>query len=217
MNLRHACTMTLAALALGACGGGSAQLGERALNVALGEDDLVFQGSRFAALRAAGQGPARDVRIEGTSVRGGFLREARQGTIETWLGTDGVTLIFDRGVLHGTRGIGAGLLASDVSATASYVLSGRSGQVERIHTFLDGNDLAVSRAFVCDISVAGSETITLDIGAVRTRKMVERCRNLDTEFENEYWVNESRGGIVQSRQWAGGRAGTLNIRNVYNF
>ena len=216
--MKWASAITFAgALALQGCGSGG--LSERLIDVAAGASPQE-QGTvqtRFQALRQAGQGPARDVRIEGTGVRGGFLREARRGTKETWLGTDGVTLTFDRGVLAGTAGFGAALQAADVAPTASAVLAGRSTQVERVHSLLGGDDTTVLRAFVCDIRVAGSETITLDTGATGTRKMTETCNGLDARFVNEYWVDPRRGEIVQSRQWAGEEIGTLRIQNVYNF
>ncbi|OAN97745.1 hypothetical protein A8B74_10545 [Sulfitobacter geojensis] len=158
-----------------------------------------------------------NVRVTETGVRGGFLREAKRGNIESWLGNDGVSLTFDRGVLHGTRGIGAGLLASDVSQVANAVLAGRSGEVQRIHTYLNGNDQAVSRAYSCTITNQGSETIDLDTGATSTRRMLENCRNLDQAFTNTYWVDPRRGTIVQSRQWGGEDIGELAITKVFNF
>ena len=205
------------ALILQGCGNGG--VSERLINVASGEtapSQSVTQ-ARFQRLLQAKQGPARNVQIEGTGIRGGFLREARRGTKETWLGTDGVTLTFDRGVLAGTAGFGAALQAADVAPTASAVLAGRTTQVERVHSLLSGNDTTILRAFVCDIEVSGSEVIELDTRNTRTRKMTETCYSLDTTFTNEYWVDPRRGAIVQSRQWAGEEVGTLRIRNVYNF
>ncbi|MFK7837589.1 MAG: YjbF family lipoprotein [Sulfitobacter sp.] len=203
-------------LYVGACAGQGFQ--QQALGVLLDEPvgpqtDGVFP--RFQPLLDAGRGPALDAQVVETGIRGGFLRESRRGNIETWLGTDGVSLIFDRGVLHGTRGIGAGMLASDVSASARAVLAGQSGEVQRIHTFLNGNSQAISRAYVCEISNEGSEAIVLDIGAVNARRMSERCRNLNQDFTNIYWV--SNGSIVKSQQWTGDAVGMLEMTTVYNF
>ncbi|MCX7561620.1 YjbF family lipoprotein [Sulfitobacter sp. F26204] len=207
-----------AAFSLAACGNQSFQ--DRAIGLMLEEPNLAHaagQFPRFAPLLAAKRGPALDVQIVQSGLRGGFLRESTQGTIESWLGNDGVALIFDRGVLHGTRGLGAGMLASDVSASANAILAGRSGEVDRIHTFLNGNDIAVIRAYKCTIVNEGSETIQLDSGATSTRRMVETCFSLDQSFKNIYWVDTSRGRIVQSRQWSGEFVGQLAIQTVYNF
>lgn len=207
-----------ATLALSACGTQNFQ--QDVIRVAAGEKrqgKTTGQFPRFTPLFAAKQGPALDVQIPKLEVRGGFLREAKRGNIESWLGTDGVTITFDRGVLHGTRGVGAGLLASDVSRSASAILAGRSGEVDRIHTFLDGDDQAVVRAYSCTISNNGSETIKLDTGPVSTRKMTETCRNLTQEFNNVYWVDTNRGRIVQSVQWGGETVGDIVITTVYKF
>lgn len=209
---------SLALTAMAACSGGGAGVQQTALRIFLDEEAApsgVFP--RFQPLRSAGIGPALDVNVPKFGVRGGFLREVTAGGIETWLGTDGVTLSFDRGVLHGTRGLGSGLLTSDVSQSASAVLAGRSGQVERIHTFLNSNNEAISRAYICQIENQGSETLRFDIGNVRTRKMVERCDNLDQSFTNTYWVDPSRGRILRSNQWTGEFAGEITINTVFNF
>lgn len=211
-------TILAATLALGACANSGLQ--QRAIQVFLDEpspQDASGQFPRFQPILRAGQGPALNVSIPSSGLRGGFLRESQQGTVETWLGNDGVSLTFDRGILHSTRGIGAGLLASEVSQTANRVLSGSSGDVERVHTYLNGNDEAEIRAYACTITNEGAETIQLDNGATPTRRMKEVCGNLDQNFTNTYWVDIRRGQIVQSRQWSGEFAGELVITTVYNF
>ncbi len=214
----HFGILSALALSLAACS--DAQLQERALGVLLDEPSTSTGAGpfpRFKPLLAAKRGPALDVSIEKLELRGGFLRESKNGTIESWLGTDGVALIFDRGVLHGTRGVGAGMLASNVAASANAILTGRSQQVQRVHTFLTGNDIAEPRTYTCTIENQGTETITLDIGATATRRMVERCSGADQSFTNTYWVSNARGGIVKSRQWSGEFLGMLSIQTVYNF
>ncbi len=213
----HISIATTVALTLAGCSNPALQ--ERTFGILTGEpvQETPTQFPRFQPVLQAGKGPALNVRVTETGVRGGFLREAKRGNIESWLGNDGVSLTFDRGVLHGTRGIGAGLLASDVSQVANAVLAGRSGEVQRIHTYLNGNDQAVSRAYSCTITNQGSETIDLDTGATSTRRMSENCRNLDQAFTNTYWVDPRRGTIVQSRQWGGEDIGELAITKVFNF
>lgn len=209
--------MAATALALSACG--SIALQERAINLALGEKqpEKATLFPRFVPLLEAGNGPAIQVQIIGTEFRSGFLREATHAGIESWLGPDGVSLTFDRGLLHGTRGIGIGLLASDVSASADAVLAGRSGRVERIHTFLNGEDQAEIRTYTCTITNNGTETIQLDNGATTTRRMTEHCQNRTQEFTNVYWVDTSRNRVVQSQQWNGEEFGAFAITTVYNF
>ncbi|KIN62719.1 DUF2886 domain containing protein [Sulfitobacter noctilucicola] len=207
-----------AALFLAACSASNLQ--DRAISLILDEEPAVdpsVQFPRFTPLLQAKQGPALQVSIPAKNLKGGFLRESSNGNIESWLGNDGVSLTFDRGVLHGTRGIGAGMLASDVSASASAVLAGRNANVKRVHTFLTGNDLAVSQVFSCRVENRGTETISLDTGATSTRRMSENCQNDAQSFENTYWVDTRRGRIVKSIQWSGEFLGALSIQTVYNF
>ena len=210
---------TMMAAALGLCACGTEALQERALNLALGEKqpEKATLFPRIVPLLESGNGPAIQVQIVGTEIRSGFLREGTYGDIESWLAPDGVTLTFDRGLLHGTRGIGAGLLASDVSASADAVLAGRSGQVERIHTFLNGEDQAEIRTYTCTITNNGIETIQLDNGATTTRRMTENCQNRTQEFTNVYWVDTNRNRVVQSQQWNGEDFGAFAITTVYNL
>lgn len=208
-----------AGLALAGCGDNS-ELSNRAIDYFTGDEAQQPEGTvfpRFQPLIAAKDGPAIEVRIPAKDVRGGLLLESRQGNIESWLGTDGSALTFDRGVLHGTRGVGAGMLASDVSASATAILSGRGGEVERVHTFLNANNETVIRAYTCTVTNGGAETTRLDIGNVRTRLMREECRNLDQRFTNLYYVDPARGRIVKSSQWSGDFLGQMEITTVYNY
>ena len=195
-------------------------LQQRAIQIFL--DEPAPQGSagqfpRFVPVLQAGQGRRCVSHFHPQALLEVSCGKSTRGNIASWLGNDGVALIFDRGVLHGTRGIGAGLLASDVAQTADAVLGGRSGNVERIHSYLNGNDETDIRAYACTITNEGSETIQLDNGATSTRRMKEVCRNLDHQFTNTYWVDTRRDRIVQSRQWTGEFAGELVIKTVYNF
>ncbi|MAM25719.1 MAG: hypothetical protein CML55_10150 [Rhodobacteraceae bacterium] len=207
----------LSLFALGACG--ESQLAARALNVFLDEPSTQASGPfpRFAPLLQMPQPYALQATLVRSSLKGGFLLESKQGSIESWLGSDGVALTFDRGLLHGTRGIGAGLLASDVSESVALVLSGRNGVADRIHTRLDGNDRAELQAYRCTIRSEGPATIQLDNGPAPTLKMVETCAGLDDSFQNTYWVDTRSDLIVRSRQWTGDELGELDVRVVYNF
>ena len=212
-----AAILSLAVLA--ACG--ESQLAARAVNILVDEpaDDGADAGPfpRFSPLLRQPQPYALQATLVRTQLRGGFLLESRQGPIESWLGSDGVGLIFDRGLLHGTRGIGAGLLASDVTESANLVLSGQSGVADRIHTRLDGNDRAVLHAYRCNIRFEEQTTLQLDNGPAPVRKMVENCKSLDEAFQNVYWVDTRSNLIVRSRQWTGDEFGDMDIRVVYNF
>lgn len=208
---------TLALLGLGACSDQNVQ--DNAVAILTGEPNppKPRYAPRFAPLLAAGPERGLDVSIADTSLRGGFLLESKQGNIETWLGTDGTALIFDRGVLHGTRGLDAGVLASDVSETAALIRRGATGSTQRAHTFLDGTDRAVTLNFDCTITLKGRPVIQLDRGEVQTNLLSETCHGTDQTFQNQYWVLPGSGEVVQSQQWMGDRLGALLTLSITKF
>ncbi|MEL7257828.1 MAG: YjbF family lipoprotein, partial [Pseudomonadota bacterium] len=133
---------------------------------------------------------------------------------EYWLSPEGAQVILQDGMLHGLRGFGEGLLASELTEPLALVRGLRPGVSDRFHTFLDGNDRAVTRTYRCLIERIGPEEIALADIQVNTVLMVERCRSLDQSFENFYWVAPARSQIVLSRQWAGPFLGALSTRVV---
>ncbi len=165
---------------------------------------------RAQALYDAGA-PQIVVAIPRTGKAAIMVLEARRDGVETWLSADGATLILDHGMLRGTRGLGAGLLASDVSRSAALIHGRRAGNAKRFHTFLTGTDEAVTRSYECRVEDRGAQAVDLGSRKVPARLMAETCRNVEQAFENLYWVTDG-GRIVQSRQWTGDYLGDVSIR-----
>ncbi len=185
-----------------------------------GRDDSSF-GQVAAALAPAKTPPrvqallrANAPRLEVGNIRkktkGLVLLEARKDGYEYWLSGDGSQLILQNGMLHGTRGMGEGLLASELSQPLAHVLGLTSGWSDRFHTYLNGNDQAVTRTYRCQID-ATSETQS---GHAAVRVVREECSSLDQKFANIYWVDVSSRQIVQSRQWVGPFVGSISTRLV---
>ncbi|MFC5739247.1 YjbF family lipoprotein [Sinirhodobacter huangdaonensis] len=143
-----------------------------------------------------------------------FLRQRRANAagVSTWISADGAQLLLQDGILVGTRGFGADVMASDVSESAALIHSLRSGTTTRVMTLLDGDDHAVSRALRCIIAPYGTDTVPLQDRAVATRTMTETCRNGDIQFSNYYWVVPGSGEILQSSQWAGELTQKISLR-----
>lgn len=168
---------------------------------------------RFTALAAA-QAPALQIGFVERQEGGTLLLERREGAFDYWLTPEGAQLILQDGMLHGTRGFGEGLLASDLREPLAHVRNLQSGYSDRFHTYLDGNDRAVTRTYRCLFTRGKTGDIALRSGAVQTVQMRENCRSLDQEFTNIYWVTPEARRIVQSRQWAGPFIGALSTRVV---
>lgn len=107
---------------------------------------------RFAALVEAGDAvPALHVSLVAQNRASAVLLESSRGGVETWLTPDGATLIMRKGMLVGTRGFGAGLMASDIEHSLAMVLGGQERLADRFLTFLDGNDVISTRTYRCEI------------------------------------------------------------------
>lgn len=168
---------------------------------------------RFVTL-TQGEAPTLQVGFVDQGTNANLLLERTNGDFAYWLSADGGHIVLQSGMLHSTRGLGEGLLASDLSEPLAMVRFLRGGWSDRLHTNLDGNDRAVTRTYRCLIENEGQKQIQLGSGLVSTVLMTESCRSLDREFINFYWVVASSGQIVQSRQWAGPVIGPVSTRVV---
>lgn len=142
-----------------------------------------------------------------------FAAVATRDARTTWRSGDGVSITTKAGLLEATRGLGADMLASDTSETATRLRRNTPGTAKRFHTFLTGEDKALTRAFVCDVSSRGPRSIDVGRGSEPARLMAEDCTSLTDSFTNLYWIAPS-GDLLQSRQWAGPNTGPLAIRKL---
>lgn len=134
--------------------------------------------------------------------------------VETMIAADGSQLMFDRGLLVGSRGFGYDVLASEVSQSAALVHRLATGEATRLMTLIDGNDNAVTRSFRCRIAPGATETVVVGQTPVSTRTVTEECRGPLAQFYNFYWVVPGSGEIVQSSQWAGPLTGKISLRKA---
>lgn len=168
---------------------------------------------RFDALAKAGA-PALKIGFVDAKAPSPFRLEQRLNGVETWLGAGGASLTIERGMIRGTQGLGAGLLASEVSQPLALVLSRQVGSSDRFHTYLTGDNQAVTRTFRCVIENDGPREVDLELRMAQTTLMKESCRGLDQSFLNLYWVESRSGMIVQSRQWTGDFIGPISTQVV---
>ena len=116
------------------------------------------------------------------------------------------------GLIHSTYSFGEPLIGADLSQLLALLLAGQAGVSDWSHTYVDGEDRAISRSYRCDIAVQGPSEVVLEIGTVQTTLMSEAFQNLDQSFENLYWVNRARGEVIQSRQRVGESVGSIVTR-----
>jgi len=201
-----------ALLALGACVSNSPEgsiLSEVGDNLPSLKNAEAPVSARYTALFESDPDVGLLVGFPADGKRSGMLREVKDGTIENFLGTDEASVVLDRGMLVGTRGVGTGMLGSDVNPSADLVLGGRNGTVERIHTFLVRDNKTDIRAYRCQITQGDTETIKVFKRSFRVRAVTESCVNLTQKFENIYLVSTATNRIIRSSQWTGPVRGNL--------
>ncbi|MBY6046487.1 YjbF family lipoprotein [Vannielia litorea] len=174
--------------------------------------------ARYAQLLRSGT-PALQIAVEKDQTATIALREVIRDGVESFVSSDGVVLKTRRGLLVGTAGLGADMAGSDVSQSLALVARRSSGTAERFHTFLNGENEAVTRSYVCVVALRGRRSIQVGTRAgaltqVATTLVEEDCRSLDQSFTNLYWLSAGSGEVLQSRQWAGDLTGPLVMRRV---
>lgn len=203
----------LASFALAACASSDGEPTglQTAVSVLQNDQDVVTP--RFAALVSTPR-PIMQVGLIDVGSSGNMLLEARNGPYEHFLSPNAASMTFNRGVLHQTYGFGETLVGTEVSQTVSLILNGRSGTADRIHTYLDGDDRQSFRSYRCTITNEGPRAVQLPNRNTIAQFMRENCRNAEFAFENIYWVEQGRGEIIQSRQWAGPKLGAVSTRRA---
>ena len=167
----------------------------------------------MAAYKAGAPGIAAAVESKPEAIAV-LLRQAvsDSGGVVTTIAADGSQLMFDRGVLVGSRGFGYDLMASEVSQSVALIRALRPGHATRLMTLIDGDDRAVTRTFRCEITPGEAESVVIGTEPVAARTVTETCRGALASFNNYYWVVPGTGQIIQSSQWVGPLTGKISLR-----
>lgn len=202
-----------AAVALAACSSTDGEPSglQTAIAIAQGDDTTVTP--RFAALGSAPR-PLMQIGLIDAGTAGTMVLEARNGPYEHYLSPNAASMTFNRGMLSQTYGFGEALVGAEVTQSLSLILRGQAGAADRTHTYLGGDDRQVFRTFRCTIRPEGRRAVQLPNRNTTALFLRETCRNAEFAFENIYWVEQGRGEIIQSRQWAGPNLGAVSTRRA---
>ena len=140
--------------------------------------------------------------FEERNTAGLYTHIETNGAYKTFGSADRQALIFKRGVLTGTRGLGADLMSSDSDGSIALVTARRSGSATRVHRYLDGDEKTEELRFSCSVSAGGSKSVAFGVMRGTGRVMSETCQSADLQITNQYVVNGS-GVVLWSRQWVG--------------
>jgi group 4 capsule polysaccharide lipoprotein GfcB/YjbF len=156
---------------------------------------------------------------------------SRNGVYAVFQSGDQKTLTFSKGLLSATRGLGADLMALDVSQTLGALQSRTTSTVtQRRHRMLNAGNGLDTVNYTCQFSGGDRETLTSINKQLRLLKYTENCRQNDTEpdagltaemttqqreaaktYTNTYWIDPATRIIWKSRQWGGPVIGYLGI------
>lgn len=126
----------------------------------------------------------------------------------SWLGGDGVGVVFRGPFVTRTQGLGADLLTLE-SGGGEAALRRGAGSATRVHRYLDGENKVFARRFSCSYTTEGREVIEIVGRAYSTRRVVEKCSGEGLSFENRYWLGVGDGFTWQSEQWVSPSVGHI--------
>ncbi len=139
-----------------------------------------------------------------------MIKVAERNGISTWRTIDNTQIHTRGGLVIGTRGMSFDMMSADTGGALAAILGGRTTQVQRFFSYLDGNDHIEIRAYVCDISPAGRETVEISGGPTVSGALVrEVCYTPEGGFTNLYVVHDGR--ILKSLQFISDQVGRAQI------
>jgi hypothetical protein len=198
--------LMLLLLTLSACGVGGrvGNDGQRLLPSMPGVDQ-----SQAERLIAAGA-PRMELALIDRGTSALLVKVGERGGVSTWRTVDNTQILTRRGLVIGTRGLSFDMMTAETGAAEAAILGVRTAQVQRFHTYLDGNDRTEIRAYVCDISPAGAETVEIPNGPTVSGALVrEVCHSPGGDFTNLYVVREGR--ILRTLQFISDQVGRAQI------
>lgn len=123
------------------------------------------------------------------------------GAYRTYGTGDRRSMTFKRGMITASRGLGQDLMSADIDPVLALVTGRRAGQVQRVHRYLDGENVITALEATCDVAPGAMGQVSVEGGTRATQSVTETCRAVTTKFQNTYLVDRATGQILQSRQW----------------
>lgn len=221
MAVKHLGAICAALLILGGCGSSGTATDNQALTFGLNTLRGLFTPATAPVdlrqtltpdVLATLDQPLLLMDFPGRGEQAGVLLAQQNGPRQIWTTQGGTTLTLVNGLLAETRGFGNDLISTDLDDVQD-ALAGRTTRAIRVHRYLDGENRLQPRAFVCDVSETGRETIRILAGSFPTTQITESCTGQDISFENVYWIDAGRR-IQKSQQWIGPANGYVFIERA---
>lgn len=141
-----------------------------------------------------------------------FGKLGQNGDVVTWSTKDFTTVALRDGMVVATRGFGPDILSAEAPTTAQ-VQTG-TGTTHRRYYYLDAADQRVEMSYDCQLSRAGTETITLVGKSYAARRVDETCSGERGSFVNSFWFDKEAKLRQSSQLLAPGIANLLLQRII---
>lgn len=213
MGLKYVlCALSLFSLV--ACGSGTAEptVGAAVLGGLLKGRQKAAPVAITRQAIAGAPGPVLLIDIPSRKAQGTLILVQNNGSVATYISADGVGFnIRNNTLVVGTRGLGADLMASDISGLPDALRTG-AGSFVKTMQFLNGEDQIVTNKFSCVVTTEGSERIDVLGQSYATRRMREDCSDSTLSFANKYWVSDNE--VWRSFQWISAAIGTIKVEKL---
>lgn len=144
-----------------------------------------------------------------------LVQIAQTGNYATFATSDRRTMTLRNGMLSATRGLPNDLMSSDLRGVAGYIQGRKPGIAQRVHRYLDGENVTRNMVFDCLIKPEAVSSQVIASGRRNVRIMQERCLGQDgTQIQNTYQVDTATGRILKAKQWASPHIGYLTIQSL---
>lgn len=146
-------------------------------------------------------GPLIMVTLEKAGTTQVLAMTGENNGMRTYMTRNEQSVILRNGLLVGTRGLGDDLSVAEASGSAALILSGRSGQADRVMRYYTGDGLERPLPMRCEVGPGPKAGVT-----------VESCQGLGIDFQNNYILSGGRATV--SRQWIGPALGYITIQTL---
>ena len=148
------------------------------------------------------------ISFEATDV---FVKTASNSGRTSWATPEGFGLVFEDGLLIGSRGFGDDLMGADIAGASASLR--RGGNHTRILDFLTGLGQIERVSFQCSTAHIRQDRLEIYERSYDTTIIEENCTGENLSFKNTYW-RDSSGVIWQSRQWISPKIGYLGYQRL---
>lgn len=170
-------------------------------------------GAIAARALAANPNPLILATLENAGRTQAMAMVGENGGMRSFMTPNEQALILRRGMLVGTKGLGADLAAAELDDAAALIRARRPGTAHRVMRHLRGSGQEAPLPVTCTIVTGEPKSFDFAGRHWQTRQVAESCAGYGVSFQNSYLVTAA-GQIPLSRQWISPQLGYVTIQTI---